>query len=40
MILRFHKAARTTLLKVTCEKYMRFEYSKVAAIKPLEAFPQ
>ncbi|XP_019183229.1 PREDICTED: putative cyclin-B3-1 isoform X3 [Ipomoea nil] len=40
MILRFHKAARTTLLKVTCEKYMRFEYSKVAAIKPLEAFSQ
>ncbi|KAK2972056.1 LOW QUALITY PROTEIN: hypothetical protein RJ640_005076, partial [Escallonia rubra] len=36
MILRFHKAARTGMLKVTYEKFMRSDYSRVAAIKPLE----
>ncbi|CAH9083834.1 unnamed protein product [Cuscuta europaea] len=40
MILRFHKAARTALLRVTFEKYMRSEYSSVAAIRPLGKLPQ
>ncbi|RAL41108.1 hypothetical protein DM860_008806 [Cuscuta australis] len=40
MILRFHKAARTSRLSVTFEKYMRSAYSKVAAINPLKKLPQ
>ncbi|XP_075093067.1 putative cyclin-B3-1 isoform X2 [Nicotiana tabacum] len=39
MILRFHKAASTALLKVTHEKYMQSSNSKVAAIKPLQSLP-
>ncbi|KAL2495725.1 putative cyclin-B3-1 [Forsythia ovata] len=39
MILKFHKAARTSLLKVTYEKYMMQDYNKVAAIKPLDILP-
>ncbi|XP_011095746.1 putative cyclin-B3-1 isoform X2 [Sesamum indicum] len=39
MILKFHRAAKTTLLKVTFEKYMKLDYSRVAAIKPLDRLP-
>ncbi|KAA8523415.1 hypothetical protein F0562_009838 [Nyssa sinensis] len=39
MILRFQKAARTAMLKVTHEKYNSMEYSRVAAIKPLDKLP-
>ncbi|KAM3302743.1 putative cyclin-B3-1 isoform X1 [Capsicum chacoense] len=39
MILRFHKAAPTALLKVTHEKYMCSSNSKVASIRPLESLP-
>ncbi|XP_055823059.1 putative cyclin-B3-1 [Solanum dulcamara] len=39
MILRFHKAATTALLKVTHEKYMCSSNSKVASIRPLESLP-
>uniref|UniRef100_A0A5B6YQ56 Putative cyclin-B3-1 isoform X2 n=1 Tax=Davidia involucrata TaxID=16924 RepID=A0A5B6YQ56_DAVIN len=39
MILRFHKAARTAMLKVTYEKYSRTDYSRAAAIKPLDKLP-
>lgn len=40
MILKFHKAAKTAMLKVTYEKYMRLDFSRVAAINPLEVLPQ
>ncbi|KAL3503765.1 hypothetical protein ACH5RR_038214 [Cinchona calisaya] len=40
MILKFHKGAKTAMLKVTYEKYMRVDFSTVAAIKPLEVLPQ
>nr|XP_027100980.1 putative cyclin-B3-1 [Coffea arabica]XP_027100981.1 putative cyclin-B3-1 [Coffea arabica]XP_027127476.1 putative cyclin-B3-1 [Coffea arabica]XP_027127477.1 putative cyclin-B3-1 [Coffea arabica] len=40
MILKFHKAAKTAMLKVTYEKYMRFEFGRVAAINPVEVLPQ
>ncbi|KAL8469362.1 hypothetical protein ACS0TY_032257 [Phlomoides rotata] len=39
MILKFHKAAKTSLLKVTCEKYANPELSRVATIKPLDRLP-
>ncbi|XP_011014858.1 PREDICTED: putative cyclin-B3-1 isoform X2 [Populus euphratica] len=39
MILRFQKAARTSQLRVTYEKYMRPDLSGVAAIKPLSELP-
>ncbi|KAI5579189.1 hypothetical protein BDE02_08G074100 [Populus trichocarpa] len=39
MILRFQKAARTSQLRVTYEKYMRPDLSGVAAIKPLSKLP-
>ncbi|RQO96857.1 hypothetical protein POPTR_010G173200v4 [Populus trichocarpa] len=39
MILRFQKAARTSQLRVTYEKYMRPDLSGVAAIKPLNELP-
>ncbi|KAK9268485.1 hypothetical protein L1049_000237 [Liquidambar formosana] len=39
MILRFHKGARTALLNVTYEKYLRPDHSGVAAIKPLGQLP-
>ncbi|CAN4102491.1 unnamed protein product [Withania somnifera] len=39
MILRFHKAATTSLLKVAHEKYMCSSNSKVALIRPLESLP-
>ncbi|KAL0363061.1 UNVERIFIED_CONTAM: 2-dehydro-3-deoxyphosphooctonate aldolase [Sesamum calycinum] len=39
MILKFHRAAKTTLLKVTFEKYMKLDYSRVATIKPLDRLP-
>ncbi|KAI5674537.1 hypothetical protein M9H77_14901 [Catharanthus roseus] len=39
MILKFQKGAKTGLLKVTCEKYMKVEFNKVAAIAPLEMLP-
>ncbi|XP_060188801.1 putative cyclin-B3-1 isoform X2 [Lycium barbarum] len=39
MILRFHKAATTALLKVTHEKYMCSSNSSVASIRPLESLP-
>jgi len=40
MILRFPKAARTSQLRVTYEKYMRPDLSGVAAIKPLSKLPR
>lgn len=40
MILKFHKAAKTAMLRVTYEKYMRLEFSRVAAINPVEMLPQ
>ncbi|KAG5237320.1 cyclin-B3 [Salix suchowensis] len=39
MILRIQKAARTSQLRVTYEKYMRSDLSGVAAIKPLNELP-
>ncbi|KAK4398762.1 2-dehydro-3-deoxyphosphooctonate aldolase 1 [Sesamum angolense] len=39
MILKFHRAAKTNLLKVTFEKYMKLDYSRVATIKPLDRLP-
>ncbi|KAH6836662.1 Aldolase-type TIM barrel family protein [Perilla frutescens var. hirtella] len=39
MILKFHKAAKTSLLRVTCEKYANVDLSRVATIKPLERLP-
>lgn len=39
MILKFHKAAKTSLLRVTCEKYSNGDLSRVANIKPLERLP-
>ncbi|KAM5586865.1 putative cyclin-B3-1 [Rosa sericea] len=39
MILRFQKAAGVGKLKVTYEKYMRSDLSRVAAIEPLERLP-
>ncbi|GER33857.1 cyclin [Striga asiatica] len=39
MILKFHKAAKTSLLKVTYEKYSKPDYSRVATIKPLNRLP-
>ncbi|XVE74264.1 hypothetical protein DITRI_Ditri12bG0002600 [Diplodiscus trichospermus] len=39
MILRFQRAARSGELKVTYEKYMNDELSRVAAIKPLDKLP-
>ncbi|KAK6149554.1 hypothetical protein DH2020_017079 [Rehmannia glutinosa] len=39
MILKFHKAAKTNLLKVTFEKYTKLDYCRVAAIKPLGRLP-
>ncbi|CAI9087985.1 OLC1v1022204C1 [Oldenlandia corymbosa var. corymbosa] len=40
MILKFHKAAKTALLRVTHEKYMKPEFSRAADISPLEVLPQ
>ncbi|KAL6546940.1 hypothetical protein OROMI_022661 [Orobanche minor] len=39
MILKFQKAAKTSLLKVTYEKYMKLDYSRVASIKPVDKLP-
>ncbi|KAF2302900.1 hypothetical protein GH714_010748 [Hevea brasiliensis] len=39
MILGFQKAARTSHLKVTYEKYMRPDLSSVATLKPLDKLP-
>ncbi|KAL6567615.1 hypothetical protein OROGR_001283 [Orobanche gracilis] len=39
MILKFQKAAKTSLLKVTYEKYMKLDYSRVATIKPVDKLP-
>ncbi|CAK7326049.1 unnamed protein product [Dovyalis caffra] len=39
MILKIQKAARTSQLRVTYEKYMRPDLSGVAAIKPLNELP-
>ncbi|CAA3009675.1 cyclin-B3-1 isoform X2 [Olea europaea subsp. europaea] len=39
MIMKFHKAARTSMLKVSYEKYMKHDHYKVAAIKPLDILP-
>ncbi|XP_058208773.1 putative cyclin-B3-1 [Rhododendron vialii] len=39
MILEFHKAAKTAMLKVTVEKYARLDYGVVANIKPLSRLP-
>lgn len=39
-ILKFHRAARPGMLKVTYEKFMRADYSRVAAIKPLDKLPR
>ncbi|XP_041990370.1 putative cyclin-B3-1 isoform X2 [Salvia splendens] len=40
MILKFHKAAKTSVLKVTSEKYAKLDRSKVSAtIKPLDRLP-
>lgn len=38
-LLRFHKAAKQGVLKITFQKFMRPDYSKVAAIKPLDRLP-
>ncbi|XP_052208657.1 putative cyclin-B3-1 isoform X2 [Diospyros lotus] len=40
MVLKFHRAAKTSMLKVTFEKYSGVEYSGVATIKPLNKLPQ
>ncbi|XP_041996067.1 putative cyclin-B3-1 isoform X2 [Salvia splendens] len=40
MILKFHKAAKTSVLKVTSEKYAKLDRSKVSTtIKPLDRLP-
>ncbi|KAL6567610.1 hypothetical protein OROGR_001278 [Orobanche gracilis] len=39
MILKFQKAAKTSLLKVTYEKYTKLDYSRVATIKPVDKLP-
>lgn len=39
MILRFHQAARTAVLKVTFDKYMSNHNFKVASIRPLNRLP-
>ncbi|KAK7313736.1 hypothetical protein VNO77_38931 [Canavalia gladiata] len=39
MILKFHKAARLGKLNVTYEKYARQEFSRTAAVKPLDRLP-
>ncbi|KAL6495708.1 hypothetical protein OROGR_030271 [Orobanche gracilis] len=39
MILKFQKAAKTSLLKVTYEKYTKLDYSRVANIKPVDKLP-
>lgn len=39
MILEFHKAAKTAILKVAVEKYARLDYGGVANIKPLSRLP-
>ncbi|GFY99300.1 cyclin b3;1 [Actinidia rufa] len=39
MVLKFHKVAKTTMLKVTFEKYQKLDYSVVASIKPLNELP-
>ncbi|KAL1559914.1 putative cyclin-B3-1 isoform X1 [Salvia divinorum] len=40
MILKFHKAAKTSVLKVTYEKYAKIDRSKVSVtIKPLDRLP-
>ncbi|KAG8386661.1 hypothetical protein BUALT_Bualt03G0171800 [Buddleja alternifolia] len=39
MILKFQKAAKTTLLKVAYEKYTKQDFSRVANIKPLDRLP-
>ncbi|KAL1556028.1 putative cyclin-B3-1 isoform X4 [Salvia divinorum] len=40
MILKFHRAAKTSVLRVTYEKYANLDRSKVAAsIKPLDRLP-
>lgn len=39
MILKFQKAAKTGLTKVTYEKYMKLELNRVAAIAPLQVLP-
>ncbi|KAI4368295.1 hypothetical protein MLD38_016869 [Melastoma candidum] len=39
-VLRVHKAARSRVLKVTCDKYMGTEFGKAAALKPLDMLPR
>ncbi|GAA0168684.1 hypothetical protein LIER_23346 [Lithospermum erythrorhizon] len=39
MMLKVHQAARSSQLKVTYEKYMRSDHSRVAAIEPLDVLP-
>nr|GEX11880.1 putative cyclin-B3-1 [Tanacetum cinerariifolium] len=39
MILGFHQAARSALLRVTYDKFMSSDNSKVASIKPLDRLP-
>lgn len=39
MILKFHKAAKTSLLRVTHEKYANVDLSRVATIKPVDRLP-
>ncbi|KVI10239.1 Cyclin-like protein, partial [Cynara cardunculus var. scolymus] len=39
MILRFHQAARTAVLKVTYDKYMGADNCRVATIRPLDKLP-
>ncbi|KAM7526912.1 hypothetical protein LguiA_016814 [Lonicera macranthoides] len=39
MILRFHKAARMGMLKVTYDKFMEDDHSRVSAIRPLDRLP-
>ncbi|KAL8134738.1 uncharacterized protein LOC141713057 [Apium graveolens] len=38
-LLRFHKSAKQGVLKITYQKFMRPDYSKVAAIRPLDRLP-
>ncbi|KAL2897291.1 putative cyclin-B3-1 [Bienertia sinuspersici] len=39
MILRIHKGASTSLLKVTHDKYMQPEFGAAAAVRPLDSLP-
>ncbi|XAR67252.1 hypothetical protein NMG60_11001938 [Bertholletia excelsa] len=39
MVLKFHRSAKTAILKVTYEKYATVDYSEVATIKPLNGLP-